>query len=186
MKTTKSVVLCAMIIVQTVKGQNNNHKVYLEGSISGGVQNTAPVAGVSGALGIFLNKHSSIDIRAREVYNFSNMDIIGPITFNYRYNLTNGLFFGGGFAHHHEVGHHTYMHHPGESVMGSHPNIFHRSGLGLDFGYNFKPICKKGFFSWIYPAVNINYTHMFMDGGRNPLVTVNLGLRFGLKKFKED
>jgi hypothetical protein len=78
------------------------------------------------------------------------------------------------------------MHHPGESVMGSHPSIFHRSGVGLDFGYNFKPIYRKGFFSWIYPAVNVNYTHMFMDNGRNPLVTVNLGLRIGLKKFKEE
>ena len=175
-----------MIIVQTVKGQNNNHKVYLEGCISGGVQNTFAVAGVSGAIGIFLNKHSSVDIRAREVYNFNSTDIVGPITFNYRYNLNNGFFFGGGFAHHHEVGQYTYIAHPGESAMGSHKDIFHRSGLGLDIGYNFKSFSEKGFFSWIYPAVNVNYTHMFMDNGRNPLVTVNFGLRVGVKKFKTE
>ena len=186
MKTTKRVVLCAMIIAQTVKGQNNSHKIYLEGCVSGGTQNTSAVAGVSGAIGVFLNPHHSVDIRARELYNFSNRDIVGPITFNYRYNLNNGLFLGGGFAHHHEVGEHTYMHHPTESVMGSEPNIFHRSGLGLDIGYNFKPFYKKGFFSWIYPAININYTHMFMDHGQNPLVTVNLGLRIGVKKLKPE
>lgn len=186
MKTTKSIVLCTMIIVQTVKGQNNHHKVYLEGTVCGGIQHTAPVSGVGGALGVFLNEHSSVDIRAREVYNFNNMDIVGAITFSYRYNLTNGLFFGGGFAHHHEVGHHTYMTHPGESVMGMESHIFHRSGAGLELGYNFKSFYPRGFFSWIYPAVSINYTYMFMDNGANPLITANLGLRIGLKKMKTE
>ena len=65
MKTTKSVVLCAMIIVQAVKGQNNKHKVYLEGGLANGTQNTSFVSGVYGGLGFFLNQHSSIDIKAR-------------------------------------------------------------------------------------------------------------------------
>lgn len=183
MKTTKSVVLCAMIIVQTVKGQNNKHKVYLEGGLANGTQNTSFVSGVYGGLGIFLNQHSSIDIKAKEVYNFRTMDIVGPITFNYRYNFNCGFFVGGGFAHHHEVGHHTYMEHPGESAMGSAQGIFHRSGADVEVGYNFKPFYKKGFFSWIYPAISVSATHMFMDHGENPLITANLGLRIGLKKF---
>jgi len=183
MKTTKSVVLCAMIIVHTVKGQNNKLKVYLEGGLANGTQNTSFVSGVYGGLGVFLNQHSSIDIKAKEVYNFSNTNIVGPITFNYRYNFNSGFFAGGGFAHHHEVGHTTYMTHPGESAMGNSPGIFHRSGLDVEVGYNFKPFYKKGFFSWIYPAISITATQMFMDHGQNPLITANLGLRIGLKKF---
>jgi hypothetical protein len=175
-----------MIIVHTVKAQNNKLKVYLEGGLSNGIQNTAYAGGVYGALGVFLTERHSVDVRAREVYNFNNQDIVGSITFHYRYNFTKGLYFGGGFAHHHEVGYNTYTIYPGESVMGSHPNIFHRSGAGLEIGYNFKPFYKKGFFSWIYPAINVTYTHMFMDHGQNPLITVNLGLRIGLKKMKTE
>jgi hypothetical protein len=186
MKTTKSVVLCAMIIVQTVKGQNNKHKVYLEGGFANGIQNNSFVSGVYGGLGFFLNEHSSVDIKAKEVYNFSNMAIIGPITFNYRYNFDCGFFVGGGFAHHHEVGNSTYTVYPAESVMGSHKDIFHRSGVDVEAGYNFKPFYKKGFFSWIYPAVSVTASHMFMDRGQNPLITANLGLRIGLKKFKQE
>ena len=183
MKTKKSVVLCAMIIVQTVKGQNNNHRVYVEAGLANGTQNTSFITGVYGGLGVFLNEHSSIDIKAKEVYNINTKDIIGPITFNYRYNFNSGLFIGGGFAHHHEVGQVTYTCHPVESAMGSYPTIFHRSGADIEVGYNFKPIYHKGFFSWIYPAVSVTATHMFMDRGQNPLITVNLGLRVGLKKL---
>jgi hypothetical protein len=183
MKTTKSIVLCAIIIVHTVKGQNNYHKIYLEGGLAAGTQSASFAGGVYGAIGVFLNEHSSIDIRAKELYNFSTADIVGPITFNYRYNFTKGFFVGGGFAHHHEVGQRTYVHHPAESVMGSHSGIFHRSGLGFDIGYNFKPVYPRGFFRGIYPAVNVTATHMFMDNGQNPLITVNFGLRVGVKKF---
>ncbi len=183
MKTKKSVVLCAIIIVQTVKGQNNNLKIYLEGGLANGTQSSSFVSGVYGGLGVFLNQHSSIDIKAKEVYNFSTMAIVGPITFNYRYNFNNGFFVGGGFAHHHEVAHITYMEHPAESAMGSAMGIFHRSGADIEVGYNFKPFYKKGFFSWIYPAASITCTQMFMDHGQNPLITANLGLRIGLKKF---
>ena len=98
-------------------------------------------------------------------------------------NFNKGFFVGGGLAHHHEVNHMTYMDHPGESAMGSAPGIFHRSGMDVEVGYNFKPIYHKGFFSWIYPAFSITATQMFMDHGQNPLVTANLGLRIGLKKF---
>lgn len=186
MKTTKSIVLCTMIIVHTVKGQNNNHKIYLEGGLANGTQNTSFVSGVYAAIGVFLNEHSSIDIRAKELYNVNTADIVGPITFNYRYNFSTGIYVGGGFAHHHEVGQHTYMHHPAESAMGSHRDIFHRSGVGFDIGYNFKPFYPRGFFSGIYPAINVTATHMFMDQGQNPLITVNLGLRVGVKKFSKE
>jgi hypothetical protein len=113
------------------------------------------------------------------------MDIVGPITFNYRYNFTSGLYIGGGFAHHHEVGQTTYTCHPVASAIGSDPGIFHRSGLGIEVGYNFKPFYPRGFFSGIYPAINVTGTHMFMDRGQNPLITVNLGLRVGLKRFNK-
>jgi hypothetical protein len=175
-----------MIIVQTVKGQNNHLKVYLEGGLANGTQSNNFVSGVYGGLGVFLNQHSSIDIKAKEVYNFSNMNIIGPITFNYRYNFNSGFFIGGGFAHHHEVSPQSYTEHPGESVMGMEPHIFHRSGADIEVGYNFKPFYHKGFFSWIYPAFSITATQMFMDNGPNPLITANLGLRIGLKKMKTD
>lgn len=183
MKTKTVIVLLIMIMTGHIKAQNVNHKIYLELGFSGGVQKTSPVAGVGGALGVFINKNSSIDIRVREVFNFDNMDIIGPITFNYRYNFNFGLYVGAGFAHHHEVGNHTYMVRPVESVMGMDKEIFHRSGLGFDIGYNFKPFAQKGFFSVIYPTANINITKMFMDHGSDPLITANVGIRIGLKKW---
>jgi hypothetical protein len=187
MKTTKSiVVLCTILFVHAVKAQNNKLKIYLEGGLSNGIQSNAFASGVYGALGAFLTEHHSVDVRAREVYNFNNQDVVGAITFHYRYNFSKGLYLGGGFAHHHEVGYPTYVTNTGEAIMGSHGSILHRSGVGLELGYNFKPFYKKGFFSWIYPAFNITYTHMFMDNGENPLITANLGLRIGLKKMKEE
>lgn len=183
MKTTRSIVLCTMIIVQTAKSQNVNHKIYLEVNFSGGALQTNAVAGVGGALGVFINKNNSVDIRVRELYNFKTMNIIGPITFTYRYNFNFGLYLGAGFAHHHEVGRHTYMVRPVESVMGMDKEIFHRSGLGFEAGYNFKPFAKTGFLSAIYPSVNITVSKMFMDQGSDPLVTVNAGIRVGIKKW---
>ena len=183
MKTAKSVVLCAMIIVQTVKGQNNNHKIYLEADLCAGIQQTSFVSGVSGAIGFYLTKNHSFDIRAKELYNFSDQNIIGPITFNYRYNFNNGLFIGGGFAHHHEVTPNIYIPHPVEAAMGSYRDIFHRTGMDVEVGYNFKPFAKKGFFSVIYPCANVVATFMFIDQGYNPLITANVGIKIGLKKF---
>ncbi|MGZ3884432.1 MAG: hypothetical protein ACXVPQ_02100 [Bacteroidia bacterium] len=185
MKTTKKVVLCVMVVTQTVKAQNNNHKVYLEAQLSNGVQSTAFVSGAGAAVGFFLNRNSSIDIRAKELYNFSNQNIIGPITFNYRYNFNCGLFVGGGFAHHHEVGPNVYMEEPMQSAMGSARGIFHRSGMDVEVGYNFKPFAKKGFFSVFYPTANIVATQMFFDHGNNPLVTANVGIKIGLKKWEK-
>jgi hypothetical protein len=183
MKTPKKAVLCAMVIVQSIKGQNNNHKIYLEAQLSNGIQSTAFVSGVGGAVGVFLNRNSSIDIRVKEVYNFSNRNIIGPITFNYRYNFNCGLFVGAGFAHHHEVGPNTYMEQPMASAMGSARGIFHRSGMDVEVGYNFRSFAKKGFFSVFYPTASIVATQMFMDHGDNPLVTANVGIKIGLKRW---
>lgn len=172
-----------MAIAQTVKSQNNNHKIYIEAQVSNGVQHTSFVSGVGGAVGVFLNRNSSLDFRAKELYNFSNMNIIGPLTFNYRYNFNCGIYVGGGFAHHHEVSHGTYMDMPMESAMGSARGIFHRSGFDVEVGYNFRPLAKKGFFSGIYPAASIVATQMLFDQGSNPLITANIGLRIGLKKW---
>lgn len=185
MKNKGRVVLSAMIIALTVKSQNNNHKIYLEGGICGGSQQVSPVAGVTGAIGFFINKNHSVDIRVREAYNFDNRNIIGPITFNYRYNFNFGLFAGGGFAHHHEVGEHAYMTHTGGAILGSDREIFHRSGVSVEVGYNFQPFARKGFFSGIYPAANICVTKMLHDGGADPLITAGIGLKIGVKKFPE-
>lgn len=185
MKNPRSIVLCAMIIAFTAKGQNNNHKVYLEAQLCTGVQHNMFVSGVAGGFGVFINKNSSIDVRAKELFNFTSQNIIGPITFNYRYNFNFGLFIGAGFAHHHEVCPMSYMPHPVESMMGSERNILHRSGIDFEVGYNFPAFGKKGFFGAIYPCVDIVATQMFMDHGPNPLVTVNFGLRVGIKKFNK-
>lgn len=67
--------------------------------------------------------------------------------------------------------------------MGMDKEIFHRSGLGFDIGYNFKLFAQKGFFSVFYPTANINITKMFMDHGADPLIKANVGLRMGLKKW---
>ncbi len=184
MKTQKSIVLCAMIIALTVKGQNNYHKYYLEGQLCSGLQQRSLANGVGGAFGFFLNKNSSIDIRGREVYNFSDKTVVGAITATYRYNFNNGFYVGGGFGHHHEISSTTYACHPVESAMGTEKSIFHRSGLAAEIGYNFKPFASTGFFSNIYPTSNITMTFMSRDHGPNPLITANFGIKIGIKKWQ--
>jgi hypothetical protein len=183
MKTMKSIVLCVITFTQTVKAQNNDHKYYLEGQICSGFQQSSFSGGVGGAFGFFVSPKGSVDLRAREIYNFPNRTMIGAISVNYRYHFTNGFFVGAGFGHHHEISEHDYLQHPAEASLGSHHSILHRSGLAAEIGYNFKPLAKQGLFSCIYPATNIMITHMVMDHGRNPLVTANVGIRIGLRKF---
>jgi hypothetical protein len=180
---TKSIVLAVICLAQTVKSQNNFHKYYLEGQLCGGLQQNHPAAGVGGAFGFYLSQKNSIDIRAREIYNIHDNVVIGAISINYRYHFTSGFFIGGGFGHHHELAETYYEENPAQAVLGSHHNIFHRSGLAAEIGYNFKPISAKGIFSCVYPTANVVATYMTLDQGYNPLITANVGLRIGLKKL---
>lgn len=180
---TKSIMLGAVILAHSLKSQNNNHKYYIEGSLCGGVQQSYAVAGTGGAFGFFLNQHSSIDLRAREIYNFPDKVIVGAITINYRFHFNNGVFVGAGFGHHHELGSLDYIQHPAEAALGTDKHITHRSGVSAELGYNFKPLSKEGFFSRVYPTSNIILTYMIKDSGYNPLVTANIGIRIGLQKL---
>jgi hypothetical protein len=170
-------------IIHHLQGQNNSHKYYLEGQLSGGLHQSKPVAGVGGAFGFFISPNSSIDLRSSEIYNVPSATIIGAISITYRHHFNNGFFAGGGFAHHHELSKDYYMENPAEATLGSHGHIFHRSGVSVTAGYNFKPITSTGFFSRVYPTTNILVTWMALDHGYNPLVTANVGLRIGLKKM---
>ncbi|MBA3663151.1 MAG: hypothetical protein H0W61_02950 [Bacteroidetes bacterium] len=181
--TSKSIVIAAFCLTQTAKGQNNFHKYYLEGQISSGFQQQSSVAGLGGAFGFYLNQNSSIDFRAREIYNFKNTVVIGAISINYRYHLSNGIFVGAGFGHHHEISEQDYIERPLEAAMGTHDNIAHRSGISAEIGYNFKPIASRGFFQRFYPTSSIQLTYMMKGKGPNPLVTANVGLRIGLQKY---
>ncbi|MGZ4044219.1 MAG: hypothetical protein ACXVO9_13525 [Bacteroidia bacterium] len=180
---TKSMMLGAILIAQTVKSQNNFHKYYLEGQLGTGIQKTMPVAGPGGAFGFFINQNSSLDFRAREIYNLNDKVIVGAISINYRYHFSNGFFVGGGFGHHHELSSDDYMQHPAEAALGTHHNIMHRSGICAEVGYNFKPLAKEGFFSRIYPTSSLILTYMVKDNGYNPLVTANIGIRIGFQKL---
>ena len=184
MKKAKSILLCTMGIALMGKAQNNNHKYYLEGQLCSGLQQKSPVNGVSGAFGFFMSKNANIDLRARELYNFPDKNVIGAITVTYRYNFNNGFYMGAGLGHHHEINQNNYMGHPMESAMGIEKSIFHRSGLAAEMGYNFKPLTKTGFFSCIYPTANITATFMTRDHGPNPLITANFGIKIGLKKWQ--
>lgn len=181
MKTVKSIVLCAIAFVQTLKGQNNNHKYYLEGQLCGGLQQSSAATGIGGAFGFYFKNNQSVDFRAREVYNIPNKIVVGAISFNYRYHFSNGLFIGAGFGHHHEISEAHYQEHPVEASMGTEHNIMHRSGVAAEFGYNFKPLSQKGFLNRVYPTTGILMTYMLRDSGFNPLITANFGLRIGLQ-----
>lgn len=183
MRTIKSIALCTFVFVQTVKSQNNNHKYYIEGQFCGGIHQKAPAAGLGGAFGFYISPNQSVDLRAREIYNFPNKIVIGAISVNYRYHFKNGFFIGGGFGHHHELSEEHYKEHPAEASMGTEHNIMHRSGLAAEMGYNFKPIAKEGFLNRVYPCTNIIATYMLKDKGLNPLITINAGLRIGLQKY---
>jgi hypothetical protein len=183
MKTMKSIVLCVITFTQTVKAQNNHHKYYLEGQLCSGVQKNSFSSGVGGAFGFYISSKGSVDLRAREIYNFSDKTMISTITVNYRHHFSNGLFVGAGFGHHHELSERDYLEHPVEASLGSHSGILHRSGMAVEAGYNFKPLSETGFFSCVYPTANVMLTHMVLDKGKNPLITANIGLRIGLKKL---
>lgn len=175
MKSIKSIVLSAMVIVLSVKGQNS--KFYLEPHLATGFQKAFFSSGVGAAFGFYVSEKSSFDIRAREIYNFYNQNIIGAITVTYRYHISDGLFFGGGFAHHHEIEKDTYLCHPVDAALGTHKSIFHRSGFALEAGYNFKPLASSGFLNKLRPCLGLQATIMARDSGLNPLITMNGGLK---------
>ncbi len=183
MRTAKSIMLCVIIYTQSAKSQNNYHKYYLEGQLCNGLQQNSFSSGVGGAFGFYLSKNKSVDLRAREIYNFSEKTVIGALSFNYRYHFKTGFLIGVGFGHHHEISEINYMEHPTEAALGSHQNIMHRSGISAEIGYNFKPLAKQGFFSGIYPAANLLATYMVIDKGSNPLITANFGIRIGLQQW---
>jgi hypothetical protein len=182
MKTVKRTVMALFICVSTVEAQNNNHKYYLEGGLSGGMQQNGMAAGTFGAAGIFFNQNNSFEARGREIFNFKDNTMVGVINFTYRHHFSSGFFIGGGFAHHHEIGGNDYLENPGTAALGTHSHMVHRSGIGFDAGYNFKSLTNEGFFSRIYPTTNISATYMF-DNYRNPLITANFGLRIGLGRM---
>jgi len=103
MKKLKSIALGVIVFTQTAKSQNNFHRYYLEGQAGTGIHQNTFTGGLGGAFGFFVYNNQSVDLRAREIYNFHDQNITGAISVTYRYHLTNGLFFGGGFAHHHQI-----------------------------------------------------------------------------------
>lgn len=183
MKATKGIVLCVIVFTQSAKSQNNNHQYYLEGQFCSGLQQNCFVSGIGGAFGFYISNNQSIDFRAKEIYNFSDKNVIGVLNFNYRYHFKNGVFIGGGFAHHHEISGIHYIEQPAEAALGSHPQMRHRSGLSAEIGYSFKAISKTGFFNCVYPTANLMGTYMILDKGLNPLITANVGIRIGLKRW---
>ncbi len=176
MKHIKSIVFAIIII--TFHGKAQHYRYYFEPHLSTGIQRTAPTAGFGGAFGFLLNNKNAIDIRAREVYNFNNRYITGAISATYRYYMKYPVFIGAGFAHHHEIDKETYLCHPIESAMGTHKNIFHRSGFALEIGYDFKPLTQRGFWHRLIPSVGLQAAYMFMDKGPNPFVSLNGGIKY--------
>lgn len=178
---TKSIVFTIALISGSIKSQNL-FRYYVEGQACSGAFSKSLAGGMGGAFGFYLSNNSSVDLRAREIYSLNNSTIIGAITINYRYHFSNGFFAGIGFGHHHELGEKEYVSDPMHAALGSHKEIFHRSGLAAEIGYNFKPFTSKGFFSRTWPSASIIATHMIMDNGYNPLITANFGLKIGLVK----
>jgi hypothetical protein len=162
---------------------NNWHRNYLEVGFTGGsYSNTGANMGVYGNIGYFFEsfgKQAAIDIRAKEVYITSPQREAGLITFCYRIYPKKGLYFGGGFAHNHEVPFDDFLKEPVRSLFGNGNAIIHRSGFTLETGYDFKSIFKK---VGLYPVSNLNITYLALDDEPNPYINLSIGLRLGMKK----
>jgi hypothetical protein len=162
---------------------NNWHKNYIEVGYTGGsYANTGANVGVFGAAGLFFEsfgKQASVDIRGREVYVTSPQRQAGLITLSYRLYANKGLYFGGGFAHNHEVPFSEFLKQPVQSLLGNGEAIIHRSGAVVEAGYDFGSIFRK---FGLYPTTNLSVTYMALDKEPNPYVNLTLGLRVGVKK----
>lgn len=183
---TYILVLCFSCLAQLVDSQetNNRHKNYIEIGYTGGLYSGAGTGGVYGAIGFFLKsfgKASAVDVRAKELYISSPERESGSITFMYRLFFTKGYYLGAGFAHNHEIPFDKYKEDILGSTIGNGKHIIHRSGVAAETGYDFKSLKKKGWLG-IYPHANLCMAYMVLDDEPNPLVTLSIGFRFGLKE----
>jgi len=179
-------VLCICCLSLSVHGQetNNRHKSYIEIGYDGGMYSGAGTGGVHAAVGFFFKsfgKASAFDVRAKELYISSPERQSGAITFMYRLFLTKGYYLGAGFAHDHEVPFDQFKEDVGGSLMGNGKYIIHRTGFAVETGYGFKSWIKKGWLG-IYPEANLCMAYMVLDDEPNPLLTLSIGFRFGLKE----
>ena len=166
---------------------NNRHKNYVEIGYTGGLYSGAGAGGVYGAAGFFFKafgKASSIDFRAKEIYISKPERESGALSLTYRLFLTKGYYLGAGFAHNHEVPFDKYKEDIVASSIGNGKYIIHRSGLAAETGYDFGSLMKKGWLG-IYPHVNLSVAYMALDHEPNPLVTLSVGFRFGVKEIQE-
>ena len=164
---------------------NNMHKNYIEIGYDAGAYSTSFTGGVYGCAGVFFKsfgKTSAVDFRAKENYIISPEKEAGAITVTYRIFLTKGFYLGGGFAHNHEVAFNDFLNDAPRATLGNSKYIVHRSGLAMETGYDFKSFIKKGFIG-IYPVTNLSIAYMALDSEPNPLVTLTVGFRFGLKRI---
>ncbi len=181
-------VIATMVISNNCKAQQgytNRHKVYIELGICGGSNSIGFTAGGYGAVGLFFGKKRAmcIDARAKELYFDAPQGEAGAITLTYRIFLAKKFYLGAGFAHNHEVAMHDFTNEPVGSLMGSDPHIVHRTGLSAETGFDLRPFPSKTWLG-VYPVANLNIAYLVMDHHPNPLITLSLGFRFGMKPIE--
>lgn len=167
---------------------NNMHKNYIEIGCNNGIYHNSFTGGVQGAFGVFFKafgRTSALDFRSKENYIISPERQTGAITVTYRTFLTKGFYLGGGFAHNHEIAFKDYLTDPIRASLGNSPRIIHRSGLAVETGYDFKSLIKNSRFG-IYPVINLGMSYLLMDKQPNPLISLSIGFRFGIKKLPQD
>lgn len=76
----------------------------------------------------------AVEIGAREGYFANDGRSVGAIQVDLRYDPDGLGYLRGGFLHHHEVGYQALLANPVGSVLGSGPDIRHRTGLELAVG----------------------------------------------------
>jgi hypothetical protein len=176
-----SILLSITSFAQT--SYTNRHRVYIDIGVPVGTNSQSWVLGGYGALGVFIGKSKRpicIDARAKEMYYNSPQREAGAISLTLRVYLKKGFYWGAGFAHNHEIGIHDFTNEPIGSILGSSPHIIHRSGLAGEIGYDLKPFPRKTWLG-VYPAANLGVAYFVLDNQPNPLITLSLGFKFGMK-----
>lgn len=116
-----------------------DHAVTLVGGIAAGAgpATTGVSLGGSALARVILrpdHTRFAAEVGAREGYFANDGRAIGAIQVDVRFEPEGPLYARGGFLHHHEVGFAALLAHPVGSILGSGPEIRHRTGLELAIG----------------------------------------------------
>lgn len=189
MKTIKLIIVIVILNSITAYAQeiNNKHQFFIDIGLTGGKYKNSNMLGSYGSIGVFFKsfgKQSAIEVKSKEHYVLSPEMQVGALSLTYRVYLARGFYLGVGGAHNHGIAFKHFEKDPLGSIFATNVNVFHRTGLIAETGYDFRSFIRKGGFG-IYPVSNLAFTYMPGYGDPIPMVNLSIGFRFGFKRLAD-